>query len=170
MPMSLSRATTGFDPASGLLRAEHFQVAYATNDMDRARALFRDRLGIREFRRVAGDNPLGGYVEAELAWVGTVMYEIISARGPGSELYVGRLPYTDGFHLRHHHLGYLVQDKAQWDGVAQEAGRHGWAIPHRNSNSMMESCFVDVPELGHYLEYLFPVQAGIDFFENVPRY
>jgi hypothetical protein len=26
-----------------------------------------------------------------------------------------------------------------------------------------------VPELGHYLEYLFATPAGMDFFENVPR-
>jgi len=170
MPLSLSRSDAGFDLASGLLRAEHFQMAYATNDMDSARTLFRDRLGIREFRRVEGENPSGGYVEAELAWVGTIMYELISASGPGSEIYVGRLPAGEGFQLRHHHLGYLVQNLAQWEAVTKEAERNGWAIPYRNSNSMMQSCFVNVPELGHYLEYLFPVQAGIDFFENVPRF
>ena len=32
----------------------------------------------------------------------------------------------------------------------------------------MDSCFVDAPELGHYLEYIFPTQAGIDFFAAVP--
>ncbi|MET0364407.1 MAG: hypothetical protein ABW169_07110 [Sphingobium sp.] len=169
MTFLLPRLSDGFDPSAGLLRAEHFQMAYATNDMGRAQDLLSKRLGIRDFREIGGPTPAGGQVRAALAWVGTIMYELIEASGPGSALYMDRLPQGEGFHMRHHHLGYLIHDQAQWDGVMHEAERNGWAIPYRNRNPMLEACFVDVPELGHYLEYLFPVQAGLDFFNAVPR-
>ncbi|HEX7874342.1 MAG TPA: VOC family protein [Sphingobium sp.] len=169
MSFMLPRTSDRFDPASGLLRAEHFQMAYATNDVEQARALFGQRLGIKDFTRLEGPLAMGGAIRVELAWVGTIMYELIEATGPGSELYMDRLPTGDGFHLRHHHLGYLVHDQAQWDGVMAAAAREGWAVPYSNRNPMMAACFVDVPELGHYLEYLFPEQAGIDFFNGVAR-
>lgn len=169
MSFMLPRIGADFDPAAGLLRAEHFQMAYATNDIDRAKTVFGERLGIREFRQIEGPTPQGGYIKAALAWVGSIMYELIDATGEGSDLYAGRLPRDGAFHIRHHHLGYLIHDQAQWDGVLAEAARNGWAVPYRNRNPMLEACFVDVPELGHYLEYLFPVQAGVDFFNGVPR-
>lgn len=164
----LKRPASAFDPGRGLLRAEHFQMAYATNDIDRACALFSDRYGIAEFRRLEGQMPSGGHIRVELAWVGTIMYELLTANGPGAELYVGRLPQGD-FAIRHHHLGFLIQDQAQWDALQDEVARRGWSMPYRNHNAgFMRSCFVDVPELGHYFEYIFPEPAGLAFFEGVP--
>ncbi len=169
MALMLPRPTEGFDPAAGLLLSEHFQMAYATSDIEAARALFMERLGIREFRRLEGPLAQGGYIRTDLVWVGTIMYELIQAEGPGSEIYMDRLPAGDGLRIRHHHLGYLIHNQAQFDGMLAQAARNGWPVPYRNRNSLLEVCFVDVPELGHYLEYLFPVQAGIDFFSSVPR-
>ena len=37
-----------------------------------------------------------------------------------------------------------------------------------NNVGFLQSCFVEVPELGHYFEYIFPEAAGIAFFEGVP--
>lgn len=160
------RAT--FDPAEGLLRTEHFQMAYATNDIDRACDIFKDRYGIKAFRRLEGRLPAGGDIRVELAWVGTIMYELITASGPGSDLYVGRLP-GDGFAIRHHHLGFLIHDVAEWNALMREIERGKWIMPSRSSNpGFMQSCFVDAPELGHYFEYLFPEPAGLAFFEDVP--
>jgi hypothetical protein len=170
MPFRLSRRACAFDPGRGLVLAEHFQMAYATNDIDRACDLFGQRLGIKQFRRLEGRMPAGGQIRAELAWVGTLMYELISASGPGSDIYMSRLPAGESFALKHHHLGYLIHDQAQWDGVMVQAEQNGWSVPYRNINPLLEACFVDVPELGHYLEYLFPQQAGLDFFESVPRH
>jgi hypothetical protein len=169
MTYALSRPPAAFDPASGLVLCEHFQMAYATNDIERARDLFASRLGIKAFARLEGQMPAGGYIRADFAWVGTLMYEIICATGAGSEIYMDRLPKTDGFTLKHHHLGYLIPDQAKWDDVLANAKRNGWAVPYMNTNPLLQACFVDVPELGHYLEYLFPERAGLDFFASVPR-
>jgi hypothetical protein len=96
------------------------------------------------------------------------MYELLTATGPGSDLYVGRLP-TSGFAVKHHHLGFLIHDEAQWRALAADAARTGTTLIAKNNNAgFLQSCFVDVPELGHYFEYIFPEPAGIAFFESVP--
>ena len=157
-----------FNPAAGLLRAEQFQIAYATNDIERACACFRERYGIKEFRRLAGPLRTGGHIHVELAWVGSTMYELITAEGPGSELFTRQLP-TDEFAIRHHHLGFLIHSDAEWLALLTEIERKGWMMPSRSSTpGFMQSCFVEAPALGHYLEYLFPEPAGLAFFEGVP--
>lgn len=171
MAQLLSRAPVACDPAGGVLCAEHFQMAYATNDIEQACDVFAKRLGIREFRRLEGPLAAGGHIRIELGWVGTLMYELMTASGPGSEIYVGGLPPGDGFKLRHHHLGYLIQDQAQWDALMARAGRDGFAVPYANNNpGFLRACFIEVPVLGHYLEYVFPEKAGLDFFNGVPRH
>jgi catechol 2,3-dioxygenase-like lactoylglutathione lyase family enzyme len=169
MPYKLNRPAADFDAGAGLLPLEHFQMAYVTNDMDRARALFRERLGIRESARLAGETASGGYVEAEFAWVGTLMYELVCPRGPGSDIFSDHLPRTEGFIIKHHHLGFLVHNQAQWDALQANAKRGNFPVLGQSSNPLVDVCFVEVPELGHYLEYLFATEAGMAFFENVPR-
>jgi len=96
------------------------------------------------------------------------MYELLTASGPGSELYIGRLP-ADEFAIRHHHLGFLIHTGDEWNALLTEIARKGWHMPSRSSNpGFMQSCFVEVPELGHYFEYLFPEPAGLAFLESVP--
>ncbi len=163
------RPASSFDPAAGLLRTEHFQMAYATNDIDHACALFRDRYGIREFRRLEGPLAAGGHIRVELAWVGTIMYELLTAHGEGSSIYMSRLPPGDGFRLKHHHLGYMIADDAGWAALMAEVETKGHTLSHLSHNTgFMKSCFVDAPELGHYLEYICPEPAGLAFFESVP--
>jgi extradiol dioxygenase family protein len=164
----MKRPIATFDPASGLLRTEHFQMAYATNDIERARALFQQRFGIKEFRRLEGPLPAGGYIRVELAWVGSIMYELLTAEGPGSNLYAEKLP-TEEFAIRHHHLGFLIHDEVEWNELMNQIARNNWRMPYKSKNpGFLQSCFVEVPELGHYFEYLFPEPAGLEFFENVP--
>lgn len=170
MSFGLPRTATGFDPAKGLLHAEHFQMAYATNDIEAAKRLFGERLGVREWRQLAGQMPSGGHIHVELAWVGSIMYELITATGKGSALYMDRLPQSEGFQLKHHHLGYLIRSEAQWDGLLSSAKQNGWPMVHQSHTAgFMQSCFIDAPELGHYLEYLFPEPAGMEFFRSVPN-
>ncbi len=170
MSYLLERPAAGVAPDAGLLLAEHFQMAYVTTDIEQACELFKSRLGIRQFARLEGQLSGGGHIHAEFAWVGTIMYEIISASGPGSALYMDRLPATGGFTIKHHHLAFLLQNRQQWDAVFTKARQVGWSIPYHNDNPLVEVCFVDATELGHYLEYFLPKQAGLDFFNSVPRH
>jgi extradiol dioxygenase family protein len=169
MPYSLTRPAPDFDAGAGLTHLEHFQMAYVTNDMDRARALFREQLGIRDSAVLEGENADGGYVRAEFSWVGTLMYELIHATGPGTEIFSNHLPQTGDLLVKHHHLGYLVQNQAQWHAVEANAQRAGLETVGHGKNALVEFCFVEVPPCGHYLEYLFATEAGLGFFESVPR-
>jgi hypothetical protein len=162
------RPRASFGPENGFLRTEHFQMAYTTNDIERACDIFSERFGIKSFRRLEGQLPAGGQIRIELAWVGTMMYELMTASGPGSAIYIDRLP-PDEFAIKHHHLGFLIHNAAQWDALEVEAKRAGRPLLNMNKiEGFMQICFVDIPELGHYFEYIFPEPAGIDFFENVP--
>ena len=162
------RPRASFQAGHGLLRNDHFQIAYATNDIDRACEIFSDRFGIREFRRMEGPLPMGGHIRVELAWVGGTMYELLTASGPDSDIYMGRLP-TSEFAIKHHHLGFLVHDELQWNALQTDAARIGKSVLRPSNNAgFLRSCFIDAPELGHYLEYILPEPAGIAFFENVP--
>jgi hypothetical protein len=164
----MKRPECRFDPGLGLLRAEQFQIAYATNDIERACDCFRNQLGIKSFRRLAGPLPSGGHIHVELAWVGSTLYELISAEGPGSELFNKRLP-ADGFAIQHHHLGFLIHDESEWLALMEEIGRRGWRMPSKSHTpGFLKSCFVEPGALGHYLEYLFPEAAGLAFFQDVP--
>lgn len=170
MPLTLARSGAQPSLGDGFLRGEHFQIAYATNDIEQAAELFKARFGIREFRRIEGQMPAGGTIRVELAWVGPVMYELVTATGAGSDLYMDRLPGGPGFALRHHHLGYLVSGEDEWAALLEAAASAGFTVPYHNDNTgFLRSCFVDAGPLGHYLEYLLPEPAGLDFFRSIPR-
>jgi hypothetical protein len=155
---------------AGLLHAEHFQIAWATNDMAQAQAVFADRYGVAHWTSLAGALPAGGAIHVELAWVGGVMIELMTACGEGAHIYMHRLPNAPGFQLKLHHHGHLLSDAAQWDALMASVAEKGHDMPHvSHSAGLMRSCFIDAPELGHYLEYLWPEPAGLAFFENVAR-
>ena len=157
-------------PASGILRGEHFQIAYATNDVLQAQALFAARYGITRWTRLAGALDAGGAIHVELAWHGPLMVELLFAEGPGSETYRAPLSDAPGFQLRQHHLGYMIHSAAEWQALQGEIARGGWEMPlHRANPGFLTSCMVAAPELGHFLEYIWPEPAGLDFFNAVER-
>lgn len=168
-PPRITSQPAGLLP-TGLLSTAPFQIAYATNDIEQAKTLFQQQLGIRQFRQLSGQLPSGGHIHVELAWVGNIMYELLTASGEGSELYLHQLP-TDAFAIRHHHLGFLLRSEAEWQALQREIAERQWHMPHiSHTPGFMRSCFVDCPALGHYLEYLWPEAAGLDFFEKeVPK-
>ena len=158
-----------FNPAAGLLLNDHFQVAYVTNDLSRARDALQKRYGITDFRHLEAKLPDDGEIELELAWAGGIMIELISARGPRTEFYNDRLPSQE-FAIRHHHLGYFIHNQTDWDALQETIRRGAWNVVVENRiERFMRWCYVDAPELGHYLEYIFPDPQGVSFFEAIPR-
>lgn len=152
----------------GALRHEHFQVAYATNDLERACAEFA-RLGIAKFSSLEGEMPGGGYVQVRLAWFGGIMYELVAASGTAAEFYNRRLS-PDEFGLHFHHHGYLLQDQPEWDELMRDIERSGHPIVmHNHTPGFLKVCYIEVAPLGHFLEFILPEQAQIDFFELVAQ-
>ena len=156
--------------SSGLLGAEHFQIAWATNDIGAAQNIFAQRYGVKNWTKLAGQIPAGGHIHVELAWVGGVMVELMTASGQGSAIYMSRLPTEEGFQLKLHHFGFMLGSDAEWDTLMMEVAAKGHIMPHvSQNNGFMKSCFIDAPDLGHYLEYVCPEPLGRDFFETVVR-
>jgi len=162
------RPAAKLNPGHGLLRNDCFQMAYATNDLERACAVFAERFGVADFRRLEGQLPAGGRIRIELAWAGGTMYELLRAEGPGSEFFMSPLPAT-GFAIRHHHLGFFVNTLSDWALLEAEIDRGGFRVCSKSHNmGFLRACIIEVPELGHYLEYILPEPAGVAFFEGVP--
>jgi hypothetical protein len=168
MTAMVNRPNRSPGPSRGLLDHDHFQIAYATNDIERACDVLAARLGIRQFQTAKGHLNEGGEVRAELAWVGGMMYELIAARGPGSDFINERLAQNQ-FSIRHHHSAYFVYEEAIWQALEQQVQQSGRAVlQNRTMAGFLRVFFVEATELGHYLEYIFPGPAAIAFFESVP--
>ena len=166
---ALIRPTPVYDPAKGLLHNDHFQVAYVTNDLARAVEVFKSRFGVSAFR--ANDNtlPNGASVGVRSVWIGGMMYEICCGVGPGMELYTDWAPPGGDFVLRFHHFGYLVTDEAAWAALEAEIERGGWTVRTRSDTpGFFRGCYVEAPELGHFLEFVLPRDGLLERMNATP--
>jgi len=153
--------------ASGMLGKEQSHSAWVTNDLDRALEVFTKRYGVREFSFLEGPSPEGGHIKVAFAWAGGQILEIIRANGPGFEFYNEGLP--DEFAIRFHHLGFLVEDEAGWKQLERELRDGQWPIAYSTlTGNFIDAYYIHAPELGHYLEYVRPLEAGNDFYDAVP--
>jgi hypothetical protein len=168
MESILQRPQAAVAPGAGLLRKDQFQVAYVTNDLDRARKILSERYGIGDYAFIEGPMASGGEIKVAFAWVGTTLYEIIDAKGPGTLFYNERLP-QDTFAIQFHHLGFLIHDRESWQALEREIKEGDWPIAFETYNpGFMDAFYVEAPELGHYLEYIYAYEAGLQFFHSVP--
>jgi catechol 2,3-dioxygenase-like lactoylglutathione lyase family enzyme len=168
MTPALGRPDARFDPGAGLFRNDHFQIAYATTDMDRAVALFGERFGVKEFSRLEGALPAGGQIRMEIGWAGGVMYELLWAEGPGSEVFRRGLPDA-GFAITPHHLGYYVPTAEAWAAVQREVAEAGFPVLNTTDvPGFLKAIIVEAPSFGQLLEYIFPEPGGVQFFEAAP--
>lgn len=166
----MTQMTQRKPPVSGhaLLGREHSHSAWVTNDFDRAVEIFSRRYGVTEFRFIEGGMPSGGFIRVAFAWAGGQVLEIISANGPGTEFYNEMLP-EDEFAIRFHHLGFIVHDEAGWQALEADIRTGDWPVAHQTlTGSFIDAYYIKAPELGHYLEYVRPFAAGIDFYAGVP--
>jgi hypothetical protein len=154
----------------GLLRCDHFQVSYVTNDMDAAVQKLKDDYRITEFQFLEGQMPAGGSVRVAFAWVGSTMYELIAAEGPGSDFYNSRLPDEgEGLAIRFHHLGFLVPNADTLKALEQQFRDAGRAVVlDARVPGYLDALYVEAPEFGHYLEYILLHEDGSAFFNSIP--
>ncbi len=153
-----------------MMQLHPFQIAYVTNDVDQAAALFGARYGISRWTSLSGKRPDGGVIHCALAWVGPIMYELVKASGASFEHFENALTVADGFALKHHHTGHMLADEGDWarlEAATLKAGLPLVAVSE--TPGFMKSGFIWAPELGHWLEYLLPAPAAMDFFNKVER-
>ena len=169
LTLGLNRPVPIYDPAKGLLNNEHFQIAYVTNDLDRAVKIFRTRFGVSRFR--ANDDVMEGgtRVGVRSAWIGGMMYELCSGAGPGMDVYTDWAPPDGEFVLRLHHFGYLIPDELAWQALEQQIAEGGWKVRTRsNIPGFFRGCYIEAPELGHFLEFILPGPGLLERMNATP--
>lgn len=150
-----------------------FQTAYVTPDIDAAVLLAAQRLGAPRMqvnRDVAIQTGHGvAHCHFALAFIGAVQLELIQPVGGADGVYRAQTPDVG---LRLHHVGVLVDDRVDWDALLAEAKRDGFAVPVCGDFAgLMRYAYLDHrAELGHYVEYMQPSEAGARLFDDVPRF
>jgi hypothetical protein len=152
------------------------QIAYVTNDIDRAREMFRTIYGVERWLDLAGMSgrqtvsidARNGRIEirAMIAYVGGIQFELIQPIVDPQRLYTDFLPADGAFAVRFHHLGFNQEGVKHVRGLEQSLG-HDHGIPMATDSETMPVFYADARDrLGHYLEY-FSLPAAFDAL--IPR-
>ncbi|MDF8335296.1 hypothetical protein [Novosphingobium cyanobacteriorum] len=145
---------------AGLLGYELFQTAYVSNDLDRAVQVIGDAYGFANWSYIDA-----GVMRIALAWSNGQQYEVIeTARDQTQPLYDDWIDRTGDFVIRHHHFGYFVNSDEEWELLRSQitaAGRKLWMDVDTGT---MKVIYIEAPELGHFLEYIYPNEEGRHFY------
>ena len=152
------------------------QIAYVTNDIDRATQMFQAVYGVEKWldlarmsgRQTVSINARNGPIEirAMIAYVGAVQFELIQPIVDPERLYTDFLPADGTFSVRFHHLGFNQEDVEQIRALEQTLARDH-LIPMATDSETMPVFYADARDrLGHYLEY-FSLPASLDAL--IPR-
>ena len=159
--MTINRPTKAGKP-TGLLGFDKFQIAYVTNDLDRAIETFSERYRIEHWTVLDA-----GVMRIALAWTNGQQIELIHTSNEYQPLYDDWIEKDGEFVIRHHHFGYFVYDDDEWALLRAHLEEHGQPLAMDADTEMMTVIYVYAPDLGHFLEYLYPNEKGKAFFESV---
>ncbi len=71
--------------------------------------------------------------------------------------------------LELHHYGYLVRDESAWTGLRRRIAAGNWnVVLDSDTPGYCAACYVEVPELGHYLEYVLPREGLAERLNATP--
>lgn len=150
------------------------QVAYVTNDFDRALKIFGEVHRAKKFMELRDMHyPTGPGREAHchigLAYVGATEFEVIQPLGDDVQIYRDYLPQE--FAVRFHHLSRFLetrQDFEQQKAAFQKMGKH---LPIVGEFAGRASYFyADFrAELGHYIECITFTEEGREWVKQIPR-
>ncbi|MCX7676584.1 MAG: hypothetical protein N2Z59_04305 [Alteraurantiacibacter sp.] len=155
--------------ARGMLCKQHAHSAWVTSDLERAVKVFTTRYGLHDFQYLESDSPQGGHIRVGFAWAGGQILEVIEAKGAEYAFYNEMLPDDGDFAIRFHHLGFIIHDDKGWTLLEEELKQGGWEVPLATlEHNFIDAYYIKAPELGHYLEYVRPFEAGNHFYNTVP--
>jgi Glyoxalase/Bleomycin resistance protein/Dioxygenase superfamily len=143
--------------------ATHSQVAYVTNDLDRALALFRDDYDVPSFYVFTNDAPGmiqsdGAKLKIALALVGGVEIELIEPQGETAPLFSAPLPMDGRFGIRFHHVAFRIAGgiadfEAHMASIDPEKHPVVW---HGRLGEVLRYAYTDErATLGHYVEHVW---------------
>jgi hypothetical protein len=157
---------------SNILLKNAFQVAYLTNDLEAAVALYLTHYGVGEFAIREMPTGEGGPARRlALAWTGPVMVEIIQIMDTPSPLY--EMDFGPGaFAMRHHHVGHLCDTREHLEQVRAALDDKGIAISWQGERpGNLSFIYADTRAIdSHYREYIWLEEEGQEYFRTIPRY
>jgi hypothetical protein len=165
-------STTALAPFPGV-----YQVAYVTNDFERALKQFGRTHHIGDFLRMtpmhygtrAGREAI---CNVALAYAGATEIEIIEPLDGDVQLYRDYLPTDGSFAVRFHHLSRLFNSERDLEQRIADYRRDGRAIPIEGSVPEMARYFyADFrAELGHYMEGIYFQPGARKWLDSIPRF
>lgn len=154
-----------------------YQVAYVTNDFQRALAQFAITHRIGSFMQLKEMHYNTGPAREAicnigLAYVGATEIEVIEPLSGDVQLYKDYLPSDGKFAVRFHHLSRLFESKAALEQQIAAYRGQGRAIPvDGGSPGMARYFYADFrPELGHYMEGICFEPEAKTWLASIPRF
>jgi hypothetical protein len=152
------------------------QIGYATTDCAEAVRRYGERFGVSKFLMLPNTESTiapgrVAILNVALAFVNDTMIEFIEPVSGADAIYRDVLP-SDGFAIRHHHLGYAVSSEAEWQAKQREIERQRIAVVlSGESPDVIRYQYIDVrDDVGHYVEYLYYMgSGGRQLLEAIPR-
>jgi hypothetical protein len=148
--------------AAGLLTVGFGQMAWVTNDIDQAVALFKDRHDTGEFFIVRDlEAPLSGdriaKMNLALAHAGGIDIELIEPLGGEDGVWREILRGDGGFEMHFHHHAQMVSSREDLDRLKQEGIAQGFPVSVEGRTADGPGFFyLDCrATLGHHVEYLY---------------
>jgi Glyoxalase/Bleomycin resistance protein/Dioxygenase superfamily len=159
--------------------SQHHQVAYVTNDLEGAMALFKRVYGAPGF--MVGDNEMTNrgrpddvHIRLALCNVGGVEIELIEPIGDSAPLYSNWLAGGSGLQIKFHHVCIRI------DGPIENWKAHLASLDPATHPVVFEGSFGDdchfkytdeTPRLGHYIEHVwFSPKLAAQLREAIPRF
>ena len=156
-------------------RVGFYQVAYVTNEFERALQQCARTHGAHQFARLPGLRYETGPGRAAichvaLAYVGDTEIEVIQPLEGDVGFYREALPAT-GFALRFHHLARLYDTREEVEAQIAAYRLEGRALPVDGSSpGSARYYYADFrAELGHYIEGIWFEPAARQWLGTIPR-
>ncbi len=153
-----------------------FQTAWVTNDLARAADVFREQHGVnnigiyRDFALSVFDQP-DLVIDVALFYVGDLQFEVIEPVSGPDDLYRRYLPAEQGFLLKHHHFGNVVDNREKYDALLADFRSRG--VPIDVDGSFGDSgrfFYADTRDsVDHYQEFVLLDAATEEFLQSIPR-
>jgi hypothetical protein len=155
-----------------------YQVAYVTNDFQRALKQFGDTHRIAEFMQLPKMTYATGPGRAAvcniaLAYAGAIEIEVIEPLEGDVQLYRDYLPKDGKFAVRHHHLSQLFDSREALERQIEAHKAKGRAVPIEGSaaGGATQYFYADYrAELGHYMEGIYYAPEARAFLASIPRF
>ena len=150
-----------------ILQSMPFQLGYVVRDFDSGIAFAGQSFGIEEFKLMR--NLSGNARNVALAYASGIMIELIEPRDRVNGIYASAVPAgLDAMML--HHIGYIVSDEQGWADACHRLDGHDIPVVAQGEvPGVLRFLYADTrPLLGHFVEYIFPLDDVGSMFDSVP--